>query len=406
MPTHQNPVCRGIAMILCAGGLLLGCSAADDRAAATSSKAAATATRRAPAEEAGGAGEALATANGPTANESPRTKEQVAEWEANNPLRPLPDPPLGIDGKFSDLKDPPTPQRVRLGRWLFFDKRLSADNSLACASCHQPDAAFSELTPNSTGIRGQQGNRKAPSFVNQAWTLYPHFFWDGRAASLEDQALGPIANPIEMGSTHEAMVQTLSAVKAYGKYFAEAFGDDQITRERVCKAIADYERTRMSGNSPWDRWKRKKDQRAVSEQVKKGDALFFFGKAGCNQCHLGQNFTDSSFHNLGVGWDAAAARFKDEGRSAVSKQDADRGAFKTPTLRDVSKHPPYMHDGSVKTLREVVEYYNKGGLPNPTLDPKMKPLNLTEEEIDALVAFMEALDGEGYWDEAPKLFPQ
>ena len=131
-------------------------------------------------------------------------QEPVATWDAANPVQPLPASPLGIDSKLTDLKSAPTPKRVRLGRWLFYDKRLSADGTIACATCHVPQHAFSELTSVSTGIRGQKGGRKAPSFINQAWTLFPHFFWDGRAGSLEERALGPVANPIEMGSTHEA----------------------------------------------------------------------------------------------------------------------------------------------------------------------------------------------------------
>jgi cytochrome c peroxidase len=328
-----------------------------------------------------------------------------------NPIAAIPKGPLGTEIDLAALPDPPTPARVRLGRWLFYDKRLSGDNTVSCSSCHRPEHAFSEPTPVSAGVRGQKGSRKAPTFINQAVTLYPHFFWDGRAGSLEDQALGPIANPIEMGSTHASMIETLSKVPAYGPYFKEAFGTPEITKERVAKAIADYERTRMSGNSPWDRWRYSKDDGAVSQQVKDGHELFN-GKASCSQCHLGNNFTDSQFHNLGVGWDAAARRFKDEGRWTVSKnlgeeaRQGDRGAFKTPTLREVTKHAPYMHDGSTATLREVVEFYNRGGIKNPWLDPKIKPLGLTDAEIDALVAFMQALDGEGYQDTAPTSFPQ
>ena len=388
---YHVPIGRWSAIIVCASGLFIGCAAGEERAGTP---------------EAAAAGRAAPGGRAVAAGDLAKQQERLPAWEAANPLRPLPEPPLGIDGTFAELKDPPTPERVRLGRWLFYDTRLSADNTLACASCHNPDNAFSQDTPVATGIRGQKGGRKAPSFVNQAWTIYPHFFWDGRAASLEEQALGPMANPIEMGNTHEAMVQTLSAVKGYGRYFEEAFGDTNITPDRVGKAIADYERTRMSGNSPWDRWQRNKDKTAVSDQVKRGHELFFFGKASCNQCHLGQNFTDSSFHNLGVGWDAAAGKFKDEGRFAVTKVVKDRGAFKTPTLRDVTKHAPYMHDGSIKTLREVVEYYNKGGTPNETLDANIKPLNLAPDEVEALVAFMEALDGDGYQDEVPNAFPQ
>jgi cytochrome c peroxidase len=327
----------------------------------------------------------------------------IPEWESDNPILPLPTSPLGIDFQLTDLPEPPTPERVRLGRWLFYDKRLSADGTIACASCHRPEHAFSEPTPVSAGIRGQKGGRKAPSFINQAWTVYPNFFWDGRAKSLEEQALGPMANPIEMGHTHEAILTGLRA-NGYAPYFKEAFGTEEITPARMAKAIADYERTRLSGNSPWDRWKSGGDESTVSADVKKGDALFF-GKAGCNQCHLGQNFTDSAFHNLGVGWDPRTRTFKDVGRFAVTKADGDRGAFKTPTLRDVGLHAPYMHDGSVPTLRAVVEIYNQGGIRNTRLDPKIKPLGLTNDEVDALVKFMEALKGEGYLDKAPSSFP-
>ena len=326
-------------------------------------------------------------------------------WETANPIQPLPKPPLGISSSFADLEKPPTPERVRLGRWLFFDKRLSADGTIACASCHVPEHAFSELTPNSSGIHGQHGARKAPSFVNQAWTIYPNFFWDGRASSLEDQALGPIANPIEMGNTHDGMVKSLKGVAGYAPYFKEAFGTDEITKERVAQALADYERTRMSGNSPVDRWQLAKDENAVSAEVKKGYELFF-GKAECNQCHLGDNYTDSRFHNLGIGWDPKTKTLKDLGRYAISKKDEDRGAFKTPGLREVAKHPPYMHDGSVATLEAVVEHYNKGGDKNPWLSTRIKKLGLDKAEVQALVKFMEALSGEGYMDTAPAAFPQ
>ena len=332
-------------------------------------------------------------------------------WEVANPIRPLPAGPLGTEIDLTAIPEPPTPERVRLGRWLFYDTRLSGDNTVACASCHRPEHAFSEPTPVSSGIRAQKGGRKAPTFINQAVTLYPHFFWDGRARSLEDQALGPIANPIEMGNTHTSMVETLTRVPAYAPYFKEAFGSPDITKERVAKAIADYERTRMSGNSPWDRWRYDGDANAVSAQVKQGHELFQ-GKANCAQCHLSNNFTDAQFHNLGVGWVAGTKSFTDEGRWAISKglgddaRQGDRGAFKTPTLREVTKHAPYMHDGSIATLREVVEFYNRGGEKNPWLDPKMKPLNLTDSEIDALVALMQALEGEGYQDMPPASFPQ
>ncbi len=342
--------------------------------------------------------------------------QDAAPWDTANPIRPIPDPPLGVGtdkkmpAKLTDFPDPPTPERVRLGRWLFFDKRLSADNTISCATCHKPANAFSEETPVSTGVGGQKGGRKAPSFTNQAWAALPHFFWDGRAASLEEQAGGPMINPIEMGmADHKIVVDKLNAIPGYAKYFKESFGTEQITIERITKAIADYERTRMSGNSAWDRW-RAGDQNAVSDDVKKGHRLFF-GDAFCNNCHLGPNFTDSQFHNLGVGWNPETKTFADEGRYVVTKKESDKGAFKTPSLRDVSKRAPYMHDGSIKDLRETVKLYSKGGEPNPYLDRKIdrrfaERLDLSEEQITQLVKFMEALDGEGYQDTAPTAFPQ
>jgi len=327
------------------------------------------------------------------------------EWEVANPLRPLPESPLGIDGRLADLHDPPTPERARLGRWLFYDARISANGSISCASCHRPEHAFSEPTRVSTGIGGQQGTRKSPSFINAAFAFYPNFFWDGRAASLEEQALGPIANPIEMGNTHDKMIQTLTAIDAYKPYFIEAFGSDEITTDRVAKAIADYERTCLSGSSPWDRWRRNRDETAVSDEVKRGHELFF-GKAGCSTCHVGPNFSDSLFHNLGVGWNEETKTFADEGRFTVTGEEDDKGAFKTPTLRDVALHAPYLHDGSAKSLEDVVELYDDGGVVNPYLSPKMKKLGLTAEDVHALVAFLNALTGEFDREKPLTAFPR
>lgn len=331
---------------------------------------------------------------------------QLPPWERDNPVRPLAPPPLGMDLYFEEVKSPPDPKSVRLGRWLFYDTRLSGDGTVSCATCHKPEHAFSEGTPVSSGIKGQKGTRKAPTFINQAVTLQPHFFWDGRAGSLEDQALGPISNPAEMGNTHESMIATLTRVPGYKPYFQDVFGSEAITKERVAKAIADYERTRVSGNSPFDQWRATRDPSKVSAAARLGHELFF-DKAGCSSCHVGSNFTDSAFHNLGVGWDARTKRFADEGRFIVTRDPRDRGAFKTPTLREVTRHAPYMHDGSMATLREVVEFYNRRGNDNPWLDPKMKIRDqLTDAEIDAVVAFMESLEGEGYQDTAPQHFPQ
>jgi cytochrome c peroxidase len=365
----------------------------------------------------------------------PTVAQADEAWVTSNPIKPLPMPPLGIDRKFEDLEKAPTPQSVRLGRWLFYDPRMSLDGTVSCATCHRPEHGFSEPTPVSTGVGGKKGGRKAPPVLNAAWPVAPFFFWDGRADTLEAQAIGPMINPVEMAmADHAVVVQRIGAIKGYAPYFKEVFGDEKVTLERIAKAIADYERTRMSGNSPWDRWQAEpdagdadvakaltawqtpdeyaegprgpmpqfKDGKHVSAKVKLGSHLFF-GKAGCNQCHLGINLSDSQFHNLGVGWQPDKKEFKDIGRYAISKKEEDKGAFKTPTVREVKSRAPYMHDGTVATLREVVELYNKGGEANPWLSGKIKPLNLTSEEVDALVAFMEALSGEGYQDTAPKL---
>jgi cytochrome c peroxidase len=337
-----------------------------------------------------------------------------ADLERDNPVRPNAAPPFGMDEFFKGVPQQPVPTRVRLGRWLFFDKRLSADGTISCASCHRPEFAFSEPTPVSTGIGGRQGTRKAPSLVNLATrTILPDipedreqtFFWDGRVASLEHQVLVPIANRDEMGLDRQSMIARVSSLRGYGPYFTEAFGTSEITQERIASALSDYVRTRMSGNAPYDRWSYAGDGAAMSDQAKRGSEIFLFS-GNCASCHAGFNFSDSRFYNLGVGWDSATQSFRDEGRLAVSHKPRDRGAFKTPGLREVSRHAPYMHDGSLATLRDVVEFYNRGGTPNPYLSARIRPLKLTPREIDALVAFLETLNGEGYQDTAPKHFPR
>ena len=340
-----------------------------------------------------------------------------AQLDADNPVRPLAPPPFGMEEFFKDVPQKPIPTRVRLGRWLFFDRRLSADNSLSCASCHQPEFAFSQTTAVSTGINDAKGTRKAPSLVNLATrTVLPDmpedreqsFFWDGRASSLEHQVLVPIASRNEMGLDQQSMIARLSGLKGYRPYFDEAFGSDEVTQERIAAALSDYVRTRMSGNAPYDRWTYAREANTVSEQAKRGSELFHF-TARCAACHAGFNFSDGRFHNIGVGWDPAAQTFKDEGRFAISHDPRDRGAFKTPGLRDVSKHAPYMHDGSLATLREVVEFYNRAEVFSFSRKRSFRvigPEKLTEADIDALVAFLKTLDGEGYQDQAPKFFPR
>ncbi|HWP66572.1 MAG TPA: cytochrome-c peroxidase [Candidatus Limnocylindria bacterium] len=310
--------------------------------------------------------------------------------------------PLGLQADAAYIPDdnPPTDARVELGRLLYFDKRLSEDNTISCATCHDPAHGFAEPRATSTGIRGQVGARNAPTVLNRLFSKEQ--FWDGRAADLEEQAHGPIINQIEMGmASHDACVERIKKVAGYAPYFEKAFGTPQITMPRIAQAIASYERRVLTGNSPFDRYQAG-DRSAMSEAAVRGMAIFN-GKGNCVTCHAGFNFTDESYHNLGVGMNAPKP---DLGRFEVTKQDVDRGAFKTPTLRNVTQTAPYMHNGAEKTLRDVVVFYNKGGEANPWLSKEIRPLGLTESEISDLVAFLEALTGEVTERTVPTNFPQ
>jgi cytochrome c peroxidase len=309
--------------------------------------------------------------------------------------------PLGVDlDAMTVPSDNPLSQaKIDLGKLLYFDTRLSGDDTISCATCHAPDKGFTDQAPVSTGINGQKGGRNAPTVINTALGYFQ--FWDGREPTLEAQAKGPIHNPIEMGTTHDAVVAKLSKVEGYKTYFTAAFGSDEVDIDRIAKAIASYERTVLSGNSGWDQFVYNRDATALSESAQRGLTLFE-GKALCTRCHVGFNLTDGVFHNLGVGM---AAEEPDMGRAIVTKEDKDKGAFKTPTLRDITKTAPYMHDGSVATLEEVIELYVRGGEANEWLDPKMAKLDLSTEDKADLLAFMRALDGD-WTEEAPTEFPQ
>jgi cytochrome c peroxidase len=311
--------------------------------------------------------------------------------------------PLGLDESALVIPqdNPMTKQKVELGRLLFFDKRLSRDNTISCGSCHMPEFAFTDGKPVSTGIKGQKGGRSAPTVINRAFSTVQ--FWDGRAATLEEQALGPLVNPIEHGfPNHDELIQKLNRIKGYQKEFQTSFGTD-VTKEGIAKAIAAFERTIISGNSRFDQYDVGGKDDALSEAEKKGLALFR-GKARCTKCHSGFNFTDEKFHNLGIGMDRQTP---DLGRFEVTKVENDKGAFKAPTLREISRTAPYMHDGRFKALEEVVDFYNKGGIKNPYQDALIIPLELTEEEKKEVVAFLQTLNGEGWQHvKAPLKFPQ
>jgi cytochrome c peroxidase len=290
--------------------------------------------------------------------------------------------PLGLEARPASPDNPLTPARVALGRKLFFDPILSGDRTVACASCHRPDHGFASPDARPVGVGGRRGTRRAPSLLNRAYGTT--FFWDGRAGSLEEQALEPIANPDEMGSTVADAVARLKADAGYREQFAAAF-DDGVTAANLGKAIASFERVLLRGDSPVDKFRQRGERGALTRGELHGLWLYE-SKGQCWQCHGGKNFTDEGFHNTGVGWGGA-----DLGRFAVTKGEADRGKYKTPTLRGVKLTAPYMHDGSLKTLEEVVEFYNQGGGANPHLDPVVRPLKLSKEELADLVAFLKAL---------------
>jgi cytochrome c peroxidase len=332
---------------------------------------------------------------------------------------PRPKLPPGLPADLWEVLVPPdnpvTPEKVELGRRLYFDKRLSRDGTISCATCHDPAKGFADGRKVSDGIGGKKGARNAPTVLNAVFNEFQ--FWDGRAPSLEEQAKGPMINPVEMGfGTHADLVANLRAAKAYDADFQKIFGRD-ANIEDVVAAIAAFERTVVSGDSPFDRFMAG-NKAALSESAQRGWALWN-GKARCNTCHpfgdATPNFSDNKFHNIGVaakGRDfAAIARkaasiadpaelafhpdFTELGRFVVTKQPKDIGAFKTPGMRDVALTAPYMHDGSEATLLDVVNFYDRGGEPNPYLDGGIVPLKLTEQEKKDLVAFMESLTGQG-----------
>lgn len=325
---------------------------------------------------------------------------------AEKPSAGPPEPPLGLPPLFWPDENPYTPEKAELGKLLFFDPRLSSDGTVACASCHSPRYAFTDGASVATGIGGKKGNRSAPTVINRAYSTLQ--FWDGRAPSLEEQAKGPIANATEMTShadsaaAHKACVECLRAIPGYVRLFKKVYGTDDFTIDHVAQAIATFERTILSGNAPFDRY-RAGDKKAMTAEQVRGQQVFF-QKAACDACHIGFNFTDGSYANIGIGMDKP---LPDLGRYNVTKREEDKGAFKVPTLREVEHTAPYMHDGSLKTLEDVVEHYNKGGIKNPQLDQRMKPLNLTEQEKKDLVAFLKALSGEGWQHvKAPAQLPQ
>jgi cytochrome c peroxidase len=297
-------------------------------------------------------------------------------------------PPLGLPDKLPEPADnPSTPERLALGRKLFFEPRLSTNASIACASCHQPEHGFAQPSRGSQGAFGKTTPRNAPSLLNRAFG--EHFMWDGRSSTLEDQVLLPIENPDEMALPLDQALARLRDDPGYAQLFAGAF-DDGVTRTNLARSLATFVRRQMIGDSPVDHF-RAGEMTALSDDERAGLWLYE-SRAGCWRCHSGSNFTDEDFHNTGVGARDGEA---EPGREAITHAAADRGHFKTPTLRGLALTAPYMHDGSLATLEEVVDFYSRGAGPNRDLDPRLQPLSFSPGETRALLAFLRALSRAG-----------
>ncbi len=310
--------------------------------------------------------------------------------------------------------NPMSSRKTALGQALFFDKRLSIHGTVSCATCHDPAVAFTDSRPVAVGTGAKIGTRNTPTILNAVFSEF--FFWDGRSRSLEDQVKHPLLSSFEMGmGSEEELTKRLSSMADYRREFRLIFKSDGITIDTIAKAIAAYERTLLSANSPFDRFITG-NKRAITDAQLRGWELFK-GKAKCIQCHLHSEknplFTDFKFHNTGIAavdalfhkltgsvpnpaetqitFLAHSEDFSELGRFAVTREQVDIGAFKTPTLRDVELTSPYMHNGSLKTLIEVVQFYNRGGSSNSYLDRLMEPLHLSDNEVNDLVQFMRAL---------------
>ena len=299
--------------------------------------------------------------------------------ESGGPSRVM--PPPGFGPVPSPAFNPTTEAKVYLGRKLFFDPSLSRDGTIACATCHDPRKAFADTRPLSTGVSGRVGTRNAPSLVNVAYR--PLLFWDGRSSSLEDQVVAPLESDHEMDEVLSAVLDRLNADSSYSVLFADVFGEP-ATATTFTRAIAAYERTIVGSGAPYDRYIDGRPDALDDAQVR--GAALFFGDAGCVGCHGGIRFTDDSFRNNGL-----VIAHQDSGRAHVTHDPQDVGRFRVPTLRNVELTAPYMHDGRLSSLEEVVNHYNRGGAGTAGQDASVRPLNLTSGQRDDFIAFLRSL---------------
>jgi cytochrome c peroxidase len=293
--------------------------------------------------------------------------------------------------------NPQTPAKIELGKLLFFDARLSGNQKISCATCHDPAQGFTLPVARFVGPKGELG-RNTPTIWNSAYVDFP--FWDGRTSSLEEQAGGPMRADAEMGAKVPELLAHLKAVPEYQQRFKDVYGENGITFTNVAGAIAAFERTIISADSAWDRFQAG-DKGALTDEQKTGRDLFFSERTSCNSCHTAPLFTDNKFHAIGVPQEGP--KTEDLGRFNVSQDEQDKFAFKTPTLRNVERTAPYMHTGGLKTLEEVIGFYNGGAGNAPVKDPRIRRLNLTRDEERALVAFLKALTDESHNVTPPKL---
>lgn len=322
----------------------------------------------------------------------------VSAWAADGDAPYKIEVPKGLPPVPVPDDNPMTAAKVELGKLLYFDTRLSKDETISCATCHDPKLAWAEHKPTSEGVHKQFGARNAPTVINSAY--FEKLFWDGRAKSLEEQALGPIQNPIEMGMQMDLALERISKVEEYQKRFKDVFGTG-VTEDGLAKAIAAYERTVLSGNSPYDKFDAG-DESALNAAQQRGMELFM-NKAQCATCHTPPTFSNGRFYNAGVGM---SAEKPDEGLKAETKKDSDMGKFRVPHLREIANTAPYFHDGSAKSLKDAVTLMAKGGLDNDHLSLMIKAIRmaeLSESDIDDLVAFLGALSGDYPHTEPPKL---
>lgn len=336
----------------------------------------------------------------PSSNPAPSTDPTTTVTEPDAPtevLAALPEIPLGLPELKIPEDNPMTAEKVELGKLLYFDKRLSADGTISCATCHDPKMGWAEHKKTSTGIKEQVGPRNSPSVINSAYATSQ--FWDGREPTLEAQAVGPIQNEIEMGHSMLTLVKEVNAIPEYKERFQKVFGTE-VTEDGIAKAIAAFERTVLSGNSAYDKYMAG-DKSALNEAQLRG--MEVFNQAECATCHTPPLFSNYRFYNAGVGTDLAEP---DIGRQSVTENERDFGKFRVPHLRDITDTAPYFHDGSAETLEDAVRLMITGGVDNKNLSALfrgMQDREWTDEQIADLVAFLGALSGDYPVVEEPEL---